>query len=250
MQRSISPNLVGATNNGHENTVMTPCKAIIFDVDGTLSETEEIHRRAFNETFDHFGLDWNWTKDLYRELLLVSGGKERIRHFLDHAGIPRDRFPDELTIVLHAFKTERYVRLLESGQFDLRPGVRELIAAAQRNGYHLAIATTTSRENVECLIAGAFGPDGLDMFASIVCGDDVARKKPAPDVYLRVIERLGIAASDCVAIEDSRNGMLAAKIAGIPVAITPAFYTRGDDFSGADWIFGENGLEASALGLP
>jgi len=137
----------------------------------------------------------------------------------------------------------------EFRQFDLRPGVREIIAAAQQNGYRLAIATTTSRENVECLIAGAFGPDGLDMFASVVCGDDVARKKPAPDVYLRVIESLGIAASDCLAIEDSRNGMLAAQGAGIPVAITPAFYTVGDDFSGADWIFGEEGLEASALGL-
>ena len=228
---------------------MTPFKAIIFDVDGTLSETEEIHRRAFNETFDHFGLDWHWTQSRYRELLLVSGGKERIRHFLDHAGISTDRFPDEFTMVLHAYKTERYVQLLESGQFDLRPGVREIIAAAQQNGYRLAIATTTSRENVECLIAGAFGPDGLDMFASVVCGDDVARKKPAPDVYLRVIESLGIAASDCLAIEDSRNGMLAAQGAGIPVAITPAFYTVDDDFSGADWIFGEDGLEASALGL-
>lgn len=231
------------------NTGMTTFKAIIFDVDGTLSETEEIHRQAFNETFDHFGLDWRWTQNLYRELLLVSGGKERIRHFLDRSGIVPVQFPDELTIVLHAFKTERYVRLLESGQFDLRPGVREIIDAAQRNGSQLAIATTTSRENVECLIAGAFGPDGLGMFASIVCGDDVARKKPAPDVYLRVIERLGLAASECVAIEDSRNGMLAAQGAGIAVAITPAFYTGDDDFSGANWIFGEKGLEASVLGL-
>lgn len=228
---------------------MTRFKAVIFDVDGTLSETEEIHRQAFNETFEHFGLGWHWTQHLYRDLLLVSGGKERIRHFLDRSGIVADRFPDEFIAVLHAFKTERYVRLLESGQFDLRPGVRDIIVAAQRNGYCLAIATTTSRQNVECLVAGAFGPNGLDMFASVVCGDDVARKKPAPDVYLRVIERLGVAASECVAIEDSRNGMLAAQGAGIPVAITPAFYTDGEDFSGADWIFSGSGLDAKALGL-
>ena len=229
--------------------VLTRLKAIIFDVDGTLSETEEIHRRAFNETFDHFDLDWCWSQDLYRELLLVSGGKERIGYFLERSGIALDAFPDEFTTALHAFKTKRYVLLLASVKFELRPGVRELIDAARRNGLQLAIATTTSRANVECLIAGAFGSDGMSLFASVVCGDEVALKKPAPDVYLRVIEQLGIAASECIAIEDSRNGMLAAHGAGMAVAITPAFYTRGENFSGADWIFGDNGLEPSAFGL-
>ena len=217
-------------------------KVIIFDVDGTLAETEEVHRQAFNETFAHFALGWHWSQTQYRELLRVTGGKERIRHFVDGLGFRPDDLPDERIAALHAFKTERFVATLNSGEFVLRPGIRELIEAARMQGYRLAIATTTSRENVECLVTGAFGPQGLAMFESIVCGNDVPRKKPAPDVYFRVLEQLGVAASDCVAIEDSRNGLLAAHGAGILVAITPSFYTDHEEFGDADWLCDDAGL--------
>ncbi len=222
-------------------------KVIIFDVDGTLAETEEVHRQAFNETFAHFGLGWNWTQEHYRELLRVTGGKERIRHFLDVIGVPRAAFSDDRIAALHADKTNRYVALLSSGESELRPGIRALIEAAKQSGFPLAIATTTSRENVECLLEGAFGPDGLSMFEAIICGNDVPKKKPAPDVYIRVMEQLGVSPSDCIAVEDSRNGMLAAQAAGIRVAITPAFYTAGEDFTGADWVFDEKGPTLEAL---
>lgn len=210
-------------------------RAIIFDVDGTLAETEEGHRTAFNRAFAEAGLPWNWDRDLYRKLLAVTGGKERIRYFIedfDAEGVPQDGL-DEFIRALHANKTVAYADIVTGGGLELRPGVRELLAAARQRGYRLAIATTTTPVNIDALLLATLGKAGQDIFDVICAGDSVPLKKPAPDVYLRALEQLGLPPGQCVAIEDSRNGLLAAHAAGIAAIVTPGVYTRGENFDEA-----------------
>lgn len=210
-------------------------RAIIFDVDGTLSETEETHRKAFNRAFEHAGLSWHWDQDLYRELLAVTGGKERIRYYIDDfggKGAPEDDL-DAFIPALHAEKTKAYTDMVTGGEVELRPGIRKLIAEAKRLGYRLAIATTTTPANVDALLAATFGDEGHDLFEAICAGDSVPNKKPAPDVYLLALEQLGLPAEDCVAVEDSRNGLLSSVAAGIATIVTPGIYTHDHDFSEA-----------------
>jgi HAD superfamily hydrolase (TIGR01509 family) len=212
---------------------MTSMLNLIFDVDGTIAETEEVHRRAFNETFAAAGLPWRWDRVFYKGLLDITGGKERLRHFIDTHAPPqgdvwRDRVAD-----LHARKTERYCALIDAGEAAIRPGVRRLIAEAQQSGARLALATTTSLPNVEALFRAAFGVRLDELFAVIGAGDMVAAKKPAPDIYRFVVERLGVHPSEAIALEDSYNGLKAAMGAGLATVITSSTYTMDDDFSGA-----------------
>lgn len=213
-----------------------PLKALIFDVDGTLAETErDGHRVAFNEAFRAAGLDWNWTSDLYGELLAVTGGKERIRHFCQRFDRDFLAQPDVDGLIrrLHEDKTTRYVELVGRGALPMRPGVERLLAEARAEGVRLAIATTTSPDNVTALLRASLTPAADSWFEVIGAGDVVPAKKPAPDIYLWVLERLGLAASDCLAMEDSLNGLRSSLAAGIPTLITEAQYTRGDMFTGA-----------------
>jgi HAD superfamily hydrolase (TIGR01509 family) len=212
--------------------VIRSAGALIFDVDGTLAETEELHRQAFNHAFARRGLDWHWDRAVYKELLRVTGGKERIRacHARQRIASP---LPDGEIAELHRIKTARYAELVAAGNCPLRPGVADLLAAARSRGQLLAIATTTSRDNIDALLSQALGRRWAAEFEAIVAGEDVVRKKPAADVYLEVLARLGLAASGCVAIEDSANGLIAATAAGIAVVITRSRFFRDDDFSGA-----------------
>ena len=208
-------------------------RAIIFDVDGTLSETEETHRKAFNRAFEGAGLSWHWDQPLYDKLLAVTGGKERIRYFIEDfggQGAPADKL-DEFIPALHAEKTAAYTEMVSSGEVELRPGIRDLIEDAKAHNFRLAIATTTTPANVDALLAVTLGGSGD--FEVICAGDSVANKKPAPDVYELALEQLGLPATACVAIEDSRNGLLSSVAAGIPTVVTPGIYTAGHDFSEA-----------------
>jgi len=207
-------------------------EAILFDVDGTLSETEEVHRRAFNETFEEQGLDWRWSSHLYGKLLKVTGGKERIKHFMGEYQ-PKVILTYEAVAELHKKKTARYVELIGSGQATLRPGVADLIHEAQREGLKLAIATTTSTPNVEALLKGTLGPNAMDMFDAVAAGDMVPTKKPAPDVYIKALKDLKVAPHRCIAIEDSENGLKSALAAKVPTLVTLSDYTREQDFTGA-----------------
>ena len=204
--------------------------ALIFDVDGTLAETEELHRQAFNHAFVRHGLDWHWDRAVYKDLLRVTGGKERIRAY---HGRRENASPlsDADIAELHRVKTAHYAGLIETGCCPLRPGVTDLLTAAKARGQRLAIATTTSHGNIDALLSQALGKRWAGDFDAIVAGDDVRDKKPAPDVYLEVLARLKLEASDCVAIEDSANGMIAASRANIPVLITRSMFFRDDDFS-------------------
>ncbi len=206
-------------------------RALIFDVDGTLAETEEAHRHAFNDSFGAFGLTWHWDRDLYRVLLKTTGGKERMREYAaNHLHID----PAEIPVVeIHKHKTARYGELIAKGNVPLRPGIAELLVDAARQGLRLAIATTTNLPNVDRLIRATTGHPAADMFEVIAAGDMVGAKKPAPDVYNLALEGLGLLPSDCLAIEDSRNGLKAARAAGIPCLVCPSAYTDQDDFSAA-----------------
>lgn len=214
-------------------------KAIIFDVDGTLADTEEAHRLAFNKAFAENALDWNWDVALYDQLLSVTGGKERIRHYVaSHCPAFAQRADyDAFVKHLHQVKTGHYNALLENGNVPLRPGIRQLIDEAGSAGILLAIATTTTPENVATLLATAIGQDWRSRFASLGCGDIVPRKKPAPDIYHWVLNELGLAAADCIALEDSSNGLRASLAAGVRTWITRNDYTRNQDFTGAAGVF-------------
>lgn len=228
---------------------MNSLQAIIFDVDGTLAETErDGHRPAFNQAFAEHGLSWRWDEELYGRLLDITGGKERIRHFAEIAAPEIVARPDfnELVKKLHAAKTAHYVRLVEQGRLALRPGVASLIAEARRAGIRLAIATTTSPENVDALLRASLAPESPGWFEVIGAGDVVPAKKPAPDIYLWVLEKLQLPASACLAIEDSANGLNAALAAGIPTVVTVGEYTAKQDFAGALHVL--DNLQGSSLG--
>ncbi|WP_372887815.1 HAD-IA family hydrolase [Shimia sp.] len=210
-------------------------KALIFDVDGTLAETEEAHRAAFNRSFAAWGLDWSWSQETYRDLLKTTGGKERIKAF--QAGLPdtAGRLGDAEIAALHKAKTARYADILKQGGMSLRPGVAEMVGAGRRAGLKLAIATTTNRPNVETLCRSCWGKPAYEIFDHIAAGDMVQAKKPAPDVYLLALTQLGLPQEKCLAIEDSRNGVLSARGAGLRVLVTPSAYSADEDFTGAAW---------------
>ncbi len=205
-------------------------KALIFDVDGTLAETEEAHRHAFNRAFAEAGRDWIWTPDLYRSLLETTGGRERIAAFLHSIG---EELPAEEIARLHRSKNAIYAQLVEDGEVELRPGVARLIDETAAAGVTLAIATTTSFGNLCALLDRHFGDSALARFGAVVTGEDVAAKKPDPAAYTRALELLGLGPDACIAIEDSRNGMIAARRAGLAVLVTPSRYTDHETFDGA-----------------
>ena len=211
--------------------------ALILDVDGTLADTQrDGHRCAFNAAFKEVGLDWSWSEDLYGELLAITGGKERISYYverwrpeLSHHGDLEDFAAD-----LHQRKTRYYLQLLRRGQIPLRAGVMRLLRQAHDSGVRLAIATTTTPENVSTLLASNGDEDISDWFEVIAAGDVVPAKKPAPDIFLLALDRVGLDARACVAIEDSSNGVCAALAAGLrALLVTVNGYTRDEDFSGA-----------------
>ncbi|MEQ8451545.1 MAG: HAD-IA family hydrolase [Nitratireductor sp.] len=205
-------------------------RAIVFDVDGTLAETEDLHRRSFNEAFAEHGLDWNWDRPLYTQLLGIAGGRERIIAYARMMGRQVDADG------LHQRKTELYNRTIQEGAIALRPGVAALIDRARRKHLSLAIGTTTSRPNVVSLLKSTLGGEALRVFASIRTGEDVGAKKPDPEVYRLVLSDLGLSGPECVCVEDSRNGLLAARGASMRTVITPSQFTCHEDFSGADLI--------------
>ena len=224
-------------------------RALIFDVDGTLADTEETHRQAFNFAFLAFDLDWEWSKPLYRELLKTSGGKERIVGFIETLPVAaaEKRRLAGLAPAIHREKTRLYAELVADGRCTLRPGVERLLGEASACGVRLAIASTTSPQNVDALLTRHLGRGGLGMFDAIACADHVQRKKPAPDIYLLALAMLGLPAMACVAFEDSPNGLRAAKRARLFTVVTPSPWTAGERFPGADLELPHLGDETHAL---
>lgn len=213
-------------------------KALIFDVDGTLADTEEAHRIAFNEAFRRHGLDWTWSKPHYAHLLSITGGKERLRAHIDSLQLA----PDERSALIdrvpfiHCTKTDIYASVVAAGKVFLREGVKRLIDEAVSVNVQLAIASTTTLSNIEALLRATLGPYSLQRFAVVGAGDQVRRKKPAPEIYRFVLRELDRSALECVAIEDSSHGLNAAKSAGLCTVVTPSYWTGNEDFSTADML--------------
>ena len=214
-----------------------PLQALIFDVDGTLADTESAHIAAFNYAFAETGMDWHWDEALYTQLLDVSGGKERLLHYWrTHSAAPLDitgRGVQDTVDRLHEIKTAAYEQAVNSGAVGLRPGVLRLLQHAGAAGLRLAIATTTSPVNIAALLRTAMGLDWRYNFVAIGDASTAPIKKPHPQVYLQMLKTLAWPASACLAFEDSSNGLCAASAAGLATVITPTRYTAHHDFSAA-----------------
>lgn len=211
--------------------------ALIFDVDGTLADTESVHLEAFNHAFQQEGLDWHWDVALYTKLLEISGGKERMLHYwrsvqpglkeLENGAV------HDTIARLHETKTAYYENAVNNGAVQLRPGVLALMDEARKQGLQLAIATTTSPVNIAALLRSAIGLDWRSHFLAIGDASNAPLKKPNPQVYLKVLADMGMSPAECVAFEDSSNGLRAAVAAGLDTVVTPNSYTAHHDFQGA-----------------
>lgn len=228
-------------------------KALLFDVDGTLADTErDGHRPAFNAAFREFGLDWHWDVPLYGRLLAITGGKERMTHYVEtcRPDFEKPAGFEALVASLHKAKTRHYTAMLAEGNVPMRPGVKRLLQEARDAGLRLAVATTTTPENVTALLEHSLGQGSTDWFEVIAAGDIVPAKKPAPDIYLWAMEKMGLNPEKCLAFEDSENGIRASSGAGLKTIITVNDYTRDHDFAGAAVVLsdlGEPDAPATAL---
>ncbi|MBV5259941.1 HAD family hydrolase [Synechococcus moorigangaii CMS01] len=223
---------------------MGQLEALIFDVDGTLANTEkDAHRVAFNRAFADVGLSWDWSVELYGQLLKVTGGKERIRFYVESWQPEMPTVGDLTAFIkdLHARKTQHYCDLLANEVLPLRPGVKRLIQEAREKGIRLAIATTTTPANVTALLTHSLAPDAVDWFEVIAAGDMVPKKKPAPDIFLYALDKMNLRADQCVAFEDSGNGWLSSRDAGLTTVVTVNNYTANQDFTGADLVLSDLG---------
>lgn len=210
-------------------------RGLFLDFDGTIAETERFgHRVAYNQAFAELGLDWHWGEALYGELLAVAGGKERLRHYLERhrPDLLDDAVASGLIVDIHRAKVRRFAVIAPT--IPLRPGVSRLVREANAAGVVIAIATTAAKPGVEALLRRH--PALLAMVDLIAADDAVERKKPSPDVYLWALERLGLEAAECVAVEDSHAGLRAALAAGLPTIVTVSDYTANDDFTGASAV--------------
>lgn len=225
-------------------------KALIFDVDGTLSETEEGHRAAFNAAFAEAGLDWTWDAGLYRELYRVTGGRERMRRYAEMRGVSADALSDADIGRLHGRKNAHYAEMVRAGLCPLRPGVERLIRSARARGLGLGICSTSSRVNIEALVQATLPPEGLGLFDCVVSGEDAAMKKPAPDAYLKALERLELRPEEALAFEDSLNGLISARAAGLAAVVTPSLYTSHESFDDAAIVLPDlGGFDLGAEGF-
>ncbi|MGI4879661.1 MAG: HAD-IA family hydrolase [Janthinobacterium lividum] len=218
-------------------------KAIIFDCDGVLVDTErDGHRVAFNRAFTAMGIDATWDVTLYARLLLVAGGKERMRAYFDEHGWPEDRAEsrDEMIAALHKSKTDIFADIVTGGELPLRPGIQRIVDEAIAAGVKLGVCTTSAQKSIDAVL-DLLGPERKAKFAFVHAGDVVKKKKPDPEIYELAKTSLGLPASECIVIEDSRNGLLAATGAGLTCLITTSTYTTGEDFSEAVAVVAELG---------
>ena len=232
------------TQENNTKPANTKLKAFIFDVDGTLSNTErDGHRVAFNQAFDEYGIGWHWSVETYGKLLAVTGGKERMKFYVEKF-LDKDKVPENIEAKipeLHAAKTRHYTKLLSTGAIPLRPGVERLIHEARQRGLRLAIATTTTPENVTVLLTHTLGADSIGWFEVIAAGDIVPAKKPAPDIYEYALREMKLSADECIAFEDSENGIKSSTGANLTTIITTNDYTREHDFTDAIIVLDQMG---------
>lgn len=216
---------------------MSQIKAIFFDQDGVIIDTErDGHRVAFNETFKEMGFDVNWDEAYYHELLQVGGGKERMKHHLHTRGFGKEVEPeaeDQLIQAMHKRKTSLFIELIESGKLPLRPGIHRFMEEGMQAGLILAVCTTSNERAAQAIAYNILKDIHFDF---VLAGDIVSKKKPSPEIYNLALSKTGLKPDECLVIEDSRNGVLAAKAAGMHVVATTNHYTEKEDLSDADLI--------------
>jgi HAD superfamily hydrolase (TIGR01509 family) len=222
---------------------MSKIKALIFDCDGVLVDTErDGHRVSFNRAFKTKGLNAEWDIPLYGRLLNIAGGKERMKFYFDENGWP-DNISDKDAFVkeLHKLKTDLFMQIIESGELPLRPGVARIVDEAIKKRLKLAVCSTSNERAVNMVVEKMLGKDRKIHFNAILAGDVVSKKKPDPEIYNLALKRLGLKPDECVVVEDSRNGLLAAKAAGMNCIVTTNGYTENEDFSEANLVAPELG---------
>ena len=216
---------------------MAKIKAFFFDQDGVIIDTErDGHRVAFNKTFKEFGYNFQWDVDEYHDLLQIAGGKERMRHYLHTRGFGfavKPEEEDDLIKRLHKRKTEIFIELIESGQLPLRPGIKRIMKEINGLGLKLGICTTSNEKAAHAVAYKILKDIKFDF---VLAGDVVKKKKPDPEIYLLALEKTGLKPEECIVVEDSRNGVLAAESAGLNIVATTNVYTENEDLSGADII--------------
>lgn len=217
-------------------------QAILFDLDGTVIDSEEVHRRAYNQTFMEFGLTWDWTPDVYADLLALSGGEARLASHIDGLDAPGGE-KERLRRLLPAIRREKtrlYGELMRASVAKPRSGVLRLVREARAAGVKVGFAATSAADNVQTILEAVFKSQAA-RFDAVVSAALVENKKPAPDIYVLLLSMLGVRADGCVAIEDSANGVAAAKAAGLFTIATPTRWTRRQDLSAADLLLPELG---------
>ncbi|UCE51498.1 MAG: HAD-IA family hydrolase [Desulfobacterales bacterium] len=216
---------------------MSELKAIFWDQDGVIIDTEKDgHRVSFNNMFKEVGYDFEWDVDTYGELLKISGGKERMRHYFTEKGIILEGIPEkdaELLLTLHQKKTAIFVEMIESRKLPLRTGVHRIMREAMEAGLRMGVCTTANERSANAIAKGMLGDINLEF---VLAGDVVSKKKPDPEIYLLALEKTGLTADECIVMEDSRNGILAAKAAGLRAVATTNIYTENEDLSDASIV--------------
>jgi HAD superfamily hydrolase (TIGR01509 family) len=223
---------------------MTTIKAVFFDIDGVIIDTErDGHRVSFNLTFKEFGFTDEWSVEYYHELLQVAGGKERMKHHWKTKGFSKpvpEAEIDELVKAMHKRKTAIFVELIESLKLPLRPGVHRFMKEAMQAGLRIAVCTTSNEQAAKAVTEKAL-PD--IKFELVLAGDVVSKKKPDPEIYNLALSKTGLRPEQAFVVEDSRNGVLAAAGAGLPILATTNGYTEKEDLSPA-------GIIVTTLGDP
>lgn len=223
-------------------------EALIFDCDGVLVDTErDGHRVAFNQAFAELGLGVDWSVARYADLLKTAGGKERMTRFFDEDGWPASE-PDHAALIgrLHLLKTDLFMKLIEAGGLPLRPGIARIVDEAIAAGLRIAVCSTSNERAVQAVVDVMLGAERAKHI-TVFAGDVVPRKKPDPAIYDLAATTFKLDPACCVVIEDSNNGLRAAKAAGMACVVTVSSYTADEDFTLADRVVPD--LDAGKIGL-